>query len=329
MEQDGVPDLWKLTANVVSTIPRGRVVTFGEIARWYGDVKAARWLGEWARTHYHSPECMCHRLVRSTGELGGYIGEVDEKLLRLKEEQVPIVDNRVDLQRFGHQLPTNEDPPLARLRAYQHRAAESTRIEPLVTRIETIGGIDLSYRPRTHSREAVVTLACLDAESAELRWSESLSVSVNFPYITSYLAFRELPSMLKMIEHVRRTRALPDLLVVDGSGILHPRRAGIAVMLGVECQLPTIGVSKKRLVGMYDAQDLLMKGNCAVYCDDEHCGAAMLPKTRSQRACFVSPGFGVSVAEALVYARSMLRTHRVPEPIYWADRISRQHATFE
>jgi len=329
MEEDCVPNLWELTADVVSKIPRGKVVTFGEIARWYGDIQAARWLGEWARNHLHSSDCMCHRLVRSTGELGGYINEVNEKVLRLQEEQVAIVDDRVDLQSFAYQLPANENPPLLRLRAYQHRAAESTRIEPLATRVKTVGGIDLSYRPHAHSREAVVTLACVDAESAELQWSESLSVRVNFPYITSYLAFRELPSMLKMIEHVRRKRALPDLLLVDGSGCLHPRRAGIAVMLGVESQLPTIGVSKKRLVGKYDEQELLEKGNSAVFCDDEECGYAMLPKTKSQRACFTSPGFGVSVKDARIYARRMLCAHRIPEPIYWADRISRQRATSE
>ena len=79
--------------------------------------------------------------------------------------------------------------------------------------------------------------------------SDSLCGPVQFPYISSYLAFRELPLLVELLQAVAEERGIADVVMVDGSGVLHPRNAGIATMLGVLLDLPTIGVTKKRLVG--------------------------------------------------------------------------------
>ena len=321
-----VPDLWHKVAVGVAAIPSGRVVTFGDLARWLGDVKASSWLGEWARDHDHVDECACHRLVRATGELGGYLFDPLEKVRRLQAEGVVVCEDRVELERYQYLLPESPHSPLSALREYQKHAAEQALIEPLTSRVGKVGGIDLSYVPGSRTREAVACLVCLDATTAELLWSQTRVAPVSFPYITSYLAFRELPLMSQLVDAVRDTHELPDVLLVDGSGVLHPRRAGIAVMLGVECEVPTIGVSKKRLVGNVDETSLAAHGFCEVTVSGRCLGHAIEPKTRSKRPCYASPGSQVSVENARSVTQAMMRAHRVPEPIYWADRLSREAA---
>ena len=73
--------------------------------------------------------------------------------------------------------------------------------------------------------------------------------TVNFPYIPQFFSFREAPVLLAAIAKVQeKTNLNPDLLLIDGHGVAHPRRFGVACYVGVELQIPTIGCAKEPLM---------------------------------------------------------------------------------
>merc|ERR1712137_746618 len=71
-------------------------------------------------------------------------------------------------------------------------------------------------------------------------------VSIKLPYIPSFLAFREVPVYMELLEELRKEAPhyMPDLLMVDGNGILHPRGFGVASHIGVLANTPSIGIAK-------------------------------------------------------------------------------------
>ena len=215
------------------------------------------------------------------------------------------------------------DQPLESLRRLQEEMAGKVSLSAPAAEPQLVAGIDVSYvNPET----GVAAYALVDANEGELLWSATHVDRIRFPYISSYLGFRELPVLLALIEKAGEVSKLADVLMVDGSGIMHPRRVGIASQLGVMVDLPTIGVTKKLLCGTLDQQRLGEDGVCDVSEDGDLLGSAILPATHSKHPIYVSPGHGVDVEFATRVARRLLKEHRVPEPIFWADRLSRSTA---
>lgn len=144
---------------------------------------------------------------------------------------------------------------------------------------------------------------------------EVLEVSYSYgeipmPYIPGLLSFRETPLILKAVEKVKLE---PDLLMVDGQGIAHPRRFGIASHLGVIFDKPAIGVAKSRLVGVYEEPDT-EKGAWSFLKDgDETVGAVVRTKT-SVKPVFVSVGHKVSLEYAIETVLKCCTKYRLPEP---------------
>jgi deoxyribonuclease V len=137
------------------------------------------------------------------------------------------------------------------------------------------------------------------------------------------LSFRELPLLLEMLDGVRTAGRLTEVVLVDGSGILHHRHAGIASYLGVAAGLPTIGVTKKLLCGQVDWEDLQAGEARGVVYQGQRIGVALRPTAGSRRPIFVSPGHRVDLDFAEGLVRRLLRGRRLPEPLYWADRLGR------
>ncbi|MBY0339285.1 MAG: deoxyribonuclease V [Acetobacteraceae bacterium] len=131
------------------------------------------------------------------------------------------------------------------------------------------------------------------------------------PYIPGLLGFREIPALRACWDALP---AKPELIFVDGMGILHPRRCGIASHLGVVLDVPTIGVGKSRLVGD-PAGPLPDTAGASVELrvGGEVRGALLRSKPRAN-PLWISPGHRVSVAGALGWVRATLRGYRLPEP---------------
>lgn len=160
-----------------------------------------------------------------------------------------------------------------------------------------------------------------------IAWSTVTQRRVEFPYISSYLAFRELPVLLDLLAQVRAAGHEPDLLLVDGGGIAHPRRMGLATMLGIAADVATVGVTKKLLSGAVDLQDLHFGEERPIRDAQQHkVGIATLAWPRSRKPIFVSPGHRISVQQAVRLVRGQLGARRLPDPVYWADQLSRRAA---
>jgi deoxyribonuclease V len=317
-----LPDLEAELTALLAQIPLGRVTTYGDLADALGLRSAARWVGEFLRRHTHSEECPCHRVVRKGGELGFYVAgrEPSEKAECLKAEGVPVCSQRIE--RFEEFVfrDFRSDQPLTRLIDVQREMAQRVQLVPQVGVPRLAAGLDVSY-----ARDGTATGACavVERDSGRLVWTTTHRLRPGLPYIPSLLTFRELPILLALFERSRREFPELDLYFVDGNGILHPRGAGVAACFGVVADVPTIGVAKSLLCGRLQAPagrsaDL----GALLSVDDRTVGAVVMLPSLS-RPLYVSPGHKTDVPGAAGLARAFALGHRLPEPLYWADRISR------
>ena len=320
-----IPDLNDCLRSLLAQIPAGRVTTYGRLAQTLGDPIAARWVGHYAMHHAHRRGCNCHRVVQATGRLGLYItGRAADKARRLGGEGVPVDDTRldgpaVDLERFlFDDFQTTR--PLAGLRELQRELAAKVRLSRRSRMPRLVGGVDVSY---ASADCATAAYALIDSRDGELVWSTTVGRPAAFPYITTYLTFRELPILLELLSKVREAGKSCPVLMVDGTGTLHPRRAGIASFLGVAAAWPTIGVIKKRLCGQVDLANMKHLESRTITLGGRPTGVAIRPTPQGHSEIFVSPGHRVNLDFATKLTRQMLVGRRLPAPIYHADRISR------
>jgi deoxyribonuclease V len=315
-----LPDLPRELMALLAQLPRGCATTYGDLARALGDVRAARWVGEFLLDHPHGDDCPCHRVVRTGGEVGLYITrDSQEKIHRLAAEGIPVEDGRVDPKRLLTAQQFACDAPLARLLAFQDQVRSRLQLQPLRFEPRMFCGLDVAY-PR--GRPAVGAAVLLDAESLELKWSLRRERPAAFPYIPGHLSFREVPLLLQLWEAAREEGGPETVCFVDGNGMLHPRRAGVASCFGVLADAPTIGVGKSLLCGRVDTHAMSATETRPVEHDGEVIATAMKSRDAS-RPIYISVGNQMTLADASRLSRRCLTTHRVPEPIYYADRLSK------
>lgn len=314
-----IPDLNHELETLIRQIPHGRVTTFGDLARALGDVGAARWVAQSVRSGELAADCPTHRVAMKTGELGGE--DSFNQQSRLATEGVLIADQKVDLATVGfNDFESSE--PLAALKAAQNKVPSKLKLTPYEDAPGEIAAVDLSY---LSDGTAVACYALVETATGKLLWSETVHRPVPFPYISGYLAYRELPILLDLLEHVQSIRPVTDVLFVDGNGILHPRRAGIASHLGVLTNLRTVGVGKTLLYGKVELQLVKPDQPQPIRDGKEVIGMALKAGAKSNPV-FVSPGHRIDVDNAARLARLLFHGHRIPEPIYQADALSRATA---
>jgi deoxyribonuclease V len=315
-----VPDLASCLRRLLSQIPAGRVTTCGDLAEALGNRVAATWIGYFSLHHQHDANCVCHRIVRAAGALGPFITTTDAKTRRLADEGVLVHDGVVDLDRFGFRDFTS-DRPLEQLRQAQETIQRQIVVRPRRRIPKLIGGVDVAY---PNADEGVAAYALVETATGRLVWSTTVRRPVLFPYITTYLSFREIPILLELLDEVRNAGKMTDVLMVDGSGILHHRRAGIASHLGVVASIPTVGVTKKLLCGSVDIDGMAPRESRPVVLDGQAIGVALRPTAGSRRPIFISPGHRVDLPFCEQVVRQLLVGRRLPEPLYWADRLSKK-----
>ncbi|WP_303723000.1 deoxyribonuclease V [Malonomonas rubra] len=216
----------------------------------------------------------------------------------------------------------------AHLHDWTHDSAAAIELQRELTRqvvcedrlpekLSTIAGVDVSCRFRSRLfHAAVVLLSYPDFRPLE---TVTASLEVDFPYIPGLLSFRELPVVLLALEKLQQ---LPDLLLVDGQGIAHPRRLGLAAHLGLWLDLPTIGCAKTRLYGEHFTVGE-NKGDFSRLFDKKGNPIGTVLRSRNGvKPLYISPGHLISVERATALALSCCGRYRLPEPIRAAHAAS-------
>ncbi|KAK7384800.1 hypothetical protein VNO78_30503 [Psophocarpus tetragonolobus] len=202
--------------------------------------------------------------------------------------------------------------------------------------LKYVGGVDLSFSKDDPS-QACGTLIVLDFHTLQVVYQDFSLVTLHVPYVPGFLAFREAPVLLQLLEKMKGSNNpfYPQLLMVDGNGILHPRGFGLACHIGVEANLPTIGIGKnlhhvdgldhsrvRKLLGAEEnsSKDFIN----LVGCSGRLWGAAMRSTQGSIKPIFISIGHRISLQTAIMIVQ-MTCKYRVPEPIRQADIRSRDY----
>jgi len=206
--------------------------------------------------------------------------------------------------------------------AVAHQRALAARVVPRGRpRVRSVLGMDTSVR----AGRVVAALCLYSFPALEPRASVTAERALDFPYVPGLLAYRELPALLAAYARLSEE---PDLLLVDGHGLAHPRRCGIACHLGVELDRPSIGCGKSLLVGTHRAPGP-RRGACTRLLDrGEVVGAALRTRT-GVRPVYVSSGHRIELEVAVRIVLACTRGFRLPEPIRAADHLAGASAVQE
>lgn len=180
--------------------------------------------------------------------------------------------------------------------------------------IKTVAGVDVSLKDEGQAAVVVMSFPGL-----QLLDQAVVVRKVVFPYIPGLLSFRETPLVLEAIE---KLKIKPDLLMVDGQGIAHPRRFGIACHLGVFLDMPSIGCAKSVLTGRYENLGPEPGDQAPMIDRGETVGMALRTKLRSN-PMIISLGHKIDLPTSVDFVMKCLRGYRLPETTRTADKLSR------
>jgi deoxyribonuclease V len=179
--------------------------------------------------------------------------------------------------------------------------------------LQYVAGVDMAFAPETNIAFAgLIVYRLPELEEVERRMARR---PLRFPYVPGLLSFRESPVLLAALA---RLRTSPDVILIDGQGLAHPRRLGIASHLGLLLDLPTIGCAKSILVGDAAEPGVLAGSRTPLIDKGEEVGVAL--RTRDQvRPIYVSVGHRVSLDSAVRIVNQCLDGFRIPKPTREAD----------
>ncbi len=174
-------------------------------------------------------------------------------------------------------------------------------------------GIDVAYRNNIAYCAAVL----MNTQTMEIVRSINESSIVTNPYIPGFLMLRESEALLKVLEPLRSSI---DVLLIDGHGVLHPRRCGLASYIGVSLNIPTIGVAKSLLCGV-------INDDHSVSIHDVTSGFELV--RQNTKPIYISVGHRIKLDTAVnIVYRLILPRERIPEPLRLADIHSKAQARF-
>ncbi len=209
---------------------------------------------------------------------------------------------------------------IAEAKEIQNLLRKRVRIEPLRKRPALVAGVDAAFL----DKEVFAAASLFTYPDMRHLKDSFYQGEAAFPYIPGLLSFREGAACLGALEGLDAT---PDVVLIDGQGIAHPRGAGIASHIGVIMNVPAIGCAKSRLIGEFEEPGR-SKGEWS-YLYPEGGGRAIGAVVRTRagvRPVFVSPGHMIDIVSAVGIVLGCVLGYRVPEPLRRADRLSRRMA---
>lgn len=203
----------------------------------------------------------------------------------------------------------------------QKKLREEIQLVSLSQQVKYIAGADVSFNK--FERDVYAGIIVLTYPELEPVEHVCVREEVDFPYIPGLLSFREIPPLLLAWD---RLQIKPDVVVVDGHGIAHPRRMGIATHFGLVTEIPTIGCAKSKLYGTY-GEPGAEAGSFSHIIDPktgEVIGMALRSKKRS-KPILVSPGNLITLEESVEIIKHTLRGYRLPEPTRLAHNMVNEY----
>ena len=202
------------------------------------------------------------------------------------------------------------------LEKLQEELSRKVLIEPLKDEPQVVGGVDVSYRGKW-GLGVLILMRWPELEVIQERFKIG---EVYFPYIPCFLSFREVPLLEPLFEGLD---LLPEVLFVDGQGIAHPRRFGLASHLGVLLGLRTIGCAKRPLLGKAEEPEDRKGAFSLLRYENDVVGALLRTKKGVKPLC-VSPGHKMDLEGSIHLVLKATRGFRIPEPLRRAHLLSRR-----
>lgn len=201
------------------------------------------------------------------------------------------------------------DRDLDALKAKQDEIAQQVVLEDRIGDLDRVAGFDVAYG----EEDCYGALAVHEFGEREPLAVHTAATAIELPYIPGLLAYRELPALDAVVEAAGADWP-PDVLLVDGGGIIHPRRLGSACHAGVRYGVPALGVTKSLLLGEVDREPTRVGETAPVREEDQLLGHAVKPSPRAN-PIYVSPGHRVTADTALEIVEACLTgTRKLPAP---------------
>jgi deoxyribonuclease V len=200
-------------------------------------------------------------------------------------------------------------------RIQEEIASKAVIVDKLNPKLKLIAGADQAFfydskaENKSEEEKIISAVVVLEYPSMKLITYSHSVMPVDFPYIPGLLSFREAPAIITAF---RALKIKPDLLVIDGGGINHPRFAGLATYVGVILDVATIGVTKNILCGTGELPDEEGDACMIKYKGKEI--AYYLKSRKGSRPIIVAPGHKVSLATSLMLIKKCICKHKLPEP---------------
>jgi len=208
-------------------------------------------------------------------------------------------------------IPGGVDPEtIERLKREQIELSKKLQLKDIrpVQDIRYVAGVDVTFTDIW--KKETVAIACITVIDIKDNFKEVETVfserEIDFPYIPTFLAYRELDAYEKIRSEV-------DAFIIDGMGILHPRKMGIASHFGVITGEISVGCGKSKLVGQFEEPENKNLSYRPVYIDGEKRGYILRTK-KNTKPIFVSPGNNISVDSSLELVIKCLNGYKLPEP---------------
>lgn len=305
-------DLFQYTYDLVRQIPKGFISTYGAVAKALGDVRASRAVGRMMNQNPNADTMPCYKIVYSDGGIGGFGLGIEDKIRRLKQDDIHVKNEKIiDFEKIFFD-DFNTSYPLKKLRKEQLKLREQLRFKDDIneTKIRSIAGFDVAY-PKNDFDEACASCVVMDYHTKEIIETKTIFQKTFFPYIPTYLTFRETP-LIKNVYDTLETD--PSILMVDGNGYLHPFGFGLACHVGVLLKKPTIGIAKSLLCGKQQSND-------DIQYNGEKIGKAFYAHERVKNPVYISPGNLVTLLSAY-HITSKVSIHKNPEPTRLAHNLA-------
>lgn len=204
-------------------------------------------------------------------------------------------------------------------------ASRVEKNDRLLDKINFIAGVDIGFEKQGEDTITRAVIVVLNYPTLQVVDYALHREPTRMPYIPGLLSFREVPAAIAAYQKLKQQ---PDLLMVDGQGIAHPRRLGVASHLGLWLDKPTLGVAKKRLCGKHPELPP-QKGSHVPLEDKGEIIGTVLRSKDNINPLYLSIGHRISLQTACNWVNACLTKYKLPEPTRQADRLASRRVSEE